>query len=83
MLICFNIFRRTEIIFFRRTKVRKVTPSFCQFCKKAMLPKIWIEHKQKLSNEQNIEHLMENWDSLGLPWNENDALGCRFVPTFC
>ena len=34
-----------------------------------MLPKIWTEHKEKLPNEQNTEHLMGNWDSLGLSWN--------------
>ena len=69
MLICFNIFQKN-----RRTK--STTIFIANSAKKIMIPKISIEHKEKLPNEQNIEHLMENWDYLGLSWNQNDVLGC-------
>ena len=47
-----------------------------KLCHKTVLSNIWTKLKENLPNEQNIERLTENWDSLGFSWNQNDILGC-------
>ena len=52
---------------------------YCRLCEKSLLPSIWKEHCEKLSDDISIERLIAEWDRLGLSWNNIDILGC-FLP---
>ena len=51
---------------------------YCRLCqsKSSLKKNLWDKFPEKLPDEVNEIHLLQNWDKLGLSWNNVDVLGC-------